>query len=358
MPQLSKMILKNLSLQNFRSYKKQSFEFAANTSLIIGNNGVGKTNLLEAIFLLATGSSFRAERDEQMVFYGQEFGRVSGQVGERELAVVLTKPKRFLVGGVPKRKMDFIGNLRCVLFRPEDIDLILGSPSARRDYLDFVLEQVDRDYRRSSLSYKKGLRQRNKLLERIRENQAERKQLLFWDKLLIRNGGVITSKREEYLEFVSRKIAKRGMPLRLHYDKSVISELRLKQYGGNEIAAAKTLVGPHRDEFMFIYQRAGYLEKDLAIYGSRGEQRMAVLGVKLAELEFMDPPRVDEATRVEAGQSEQRPILLLDDIFSELDHEHREAVLRLLEKQQTIITTTDEHLIPEKYKKKIDKIKL
>ncbi len=343
------MILKNLSLQNFRNYRKQNFEFSSNTTLIIGNNGVGKTNLLEAIFLLATGSSFRAERDEQMVLYGQELGRVRGKTDDHELAVLLTKPKRFLVNGVAKRKMDFIGNLRCVLFRPEDIDLILGSPSTRRDYLDFVLEQVDRDYRRSSLSYKKGLRQRNKLLERIRENQAERKQLLFWDKLLIKNGGVITSKREEYLEFVGRKISKRGMPLRLHYDESVISELRLKQYGGNEIAAAKTLVGPHRDEFMFIYQRAGHLEKDLAIYGSRGEQRMAVLGVKLAELEFMDQS-------VSGGAD--RPVLLLDDIFSELDHEHRETVLKLLEKQQTIITTTDEHLIPEKYKKKIDKIKL
>lgn len=341
------MILKKLTLQNFRSYQKQNFELSASTNLILGNNGAGKTNLLEAIFLLATGSSFRAERDEQMVLYGQEFGRVDGEIhlgGEKsdtsEVSIVLTKPKRFLVNGVVKRKMDFIGNLRCVLFRPEDIDLILGGPSTRRDYLDFVLEQVDRDYRRSSLSYKKGLRQRNRLLERIRENQAERKQLLFWDKLLIKNGEIITSKREEYLEFVSRKTAKRGMSLRLHYDKSVISQLRLRQYGSNELAAAKTLVGPHRDEFMFIFKRPGKLEKDLAIYGSRGEQRMAVLGVKLAELEFMDQSIAGEA---------DRPVLLLDDIFSELDHQHREAVFKLLEKQQTIITTSDEYLIPKKY---------
>ena len=350
------MILTTLSLQNFRSYKKQNFEFSPNTTLIIGNNGVGKTNLLEAIFLLAAGSSFRADKDEQMVLYGQEFGRVEGHLGggrmdssEVDLTVVLTKPKRFLVNGVAKRKMDFIGNLRCVLFRPEDIDLILGSPSTGRGYLDFVLEQTDREYRRSSLSYKKGLRQRNKLLERIRENQAERKQLLFWDKLLIRNGEVITNKRTEYLEFVSRKIKKRGMPLRLNYDNSIISELRLEQYENNEVAAGKTLVGPHRDDFNFIYQRSGKLEKDLSLYGSRGEQRMAVLGVKLAELEFMDQSISGEA---------DRPVLLLDDIFSELDHEHREAVLNLLEKQQTIITTTDEHLIPDRYKKKVDKINL
>ena len=348
------MILTNLSLQNFRSYKKQSFEFTANTTLVIGNNGVGKTNLLEAVFLLATGRSFRAEKDEQMVFYGQEFGRVTGKIhlgGEKSatsevgLAVILTQPKRFLVNNVPKRKLDFIGQLRCVLFRPEDIDLILGSPSTRRNYLDFVLEQVDREYRRSSLSYKKGLRQRNKLLERIRDGQAERKQLAFWDKLLIKDGGAITAKREEYLDFVGRKIKARGMPLKLFYDRSVISPLRLMQYAGNEVAAAKTLVGPHRDEFRFIYQRSGKLEKDLSLYGSRGEQRMAVLGVKLAELEYMDVAI--------AGETD-RPVLLLDDIFSELDHDHRETVLKLLEKQQTIITTTDEHLLPDKYKKKVD----
>jgi DNA replication and repair protein RecF len=334
------MILKTLKLQNFRSYKQASFEFSGNTTLILGNNGVGKTNLLEAIFLLATGRSFRAEKDEQMVLYGQEFGRVSGQIEDVNLAVVLTSPKRYFINNVAKRKMDFIGNLRVVLFRPEDIDLVLGSPSARRNYLDFVLEQADREYRRSSLSYKKGLRQRNKLLERIREGEAERKQLIFWDKLLIKNGDVITTKRAEFLEFVGEKIVHRGMPLKLFYDKSVISEARIKQYAGNEVAAAKTLVGPHRDEFKFIYQRSGKLEKDLSLYGSRGEQRMAVLGVKLAELEYLD--------RSISGETD-RPVLLLDDIFSELDHEHRETVLNLLEKQQTIITATDKHLIPKKY---------
>jgi DNA replication and repair protein RecF len=343
------MILKNLSLLNFRNYQKRDFEFSGNTTLISGSNGAGKTNLLEAIFLLATGSSFRAERDEQMVFYGQEFGRVEGQVGDEKLTIVLTKPKRFFVNGAAKRKLDFIGRLRCVLFRPEDINLVLGSPSLRRNYLDFVLEQVDREYRRSNLSYKKGLRQRNKLLERIREGQAQRQQLLFWDKLLIKNGGIITSKRAEFLNFVGQKIAQRGLPLKLVYDRSIISELRLKQYSANEVAAAKTLVGPHRDEFRFIYQRIGKLEKDLCLYGSRGEQRMAVFAVKLAELEYLD--------QVVAGEAD-RPVLLLDDIFSELDREHREEVLNLLEKQQTIITTSDEHLIPEKYKRKLDKVKL
>lgn len=339
------MILTRLILQNFRSYQKADFKFPGNTTLVLGNNGAGKTNLLEAIFLLATGRSFRAERDEQMVLYGQDFGRVEGQIhlgGEEsatsEVSIVLTKPKRFFINNVAKRKMDFVGNLRCVLFRPEDIEIVLGSPSIRREYLDCVLEQADREYRRCLLSYQKGLRQRNKLLELIRDGRSQRKQLLFWDELLIKNGNLISAKREEYLNFVNRQLQVRN--LKLNYEPSRISPSRLARYAENEIGAAKTLVGPHRDEFRFIYQRTGKLEKDLSRYGSRGEQRVAVLGVKLAELEFLD-----ESIK----GAIDRPILLLDDIFSELDHGHRETVLSLLEKQQTIITAADPHLIPSKY---------
>lgn len=339
------MIIKNLILQNFRSYKKKSFEFSQTTTLIIGDNGAGKSNILEAVFLLATGRSFRAERDEEMILYGQEFGRVTGIFhpgGENihtsevsELAVLLSKPKRFLVNNVPKRKMDFIGNLNCVLFRPEDIDLILGSPSVRRHYWDNVLEQTDREYRRCNLSYQKGLRQRNKLLERIRDGEAERKQLLFWDELLIKNGEVITQKREEFLKYINIKLQGQNLKLHLEYDASRISPVRLKQYEVNEVAAAKTLIGPHRDDFKFIVQRKGKAAKDLSIYGSRGEQRMAVLAVKLNELEFIEKV---------VGEP---PLLLLDDIFSELDHDNRRKVFELMDRQQTIMTTADKHLIPK-----------
>jgi len=349
------MYLKSLSLQNFRNYRKQVFKFSENTSLFVGDNAVGKTNILEAIYLLASGGSFRATREQQMILYGQELGRVVGMVGEDKLEIVLTigevqgervQRKRYLVNGVAKRKMDFVGRLRCVLFRPEDIELVLGSPSIRREYMDSVLEQVDREYRRSNLSYQKGLRQRNKLLERIREGEAERKQLLFWNRLLIKNGEIVVEKRREWMEFVNQELKEKQLELGLEYDKSVISEARLSKYSDAEIAAAKTLVGPHRDDFMFIAQRKGKLKKDLGIYGSRGEQRMAVLAVKLAELEFVK-------LRIES-----KPVLLLDDIFSELDHERRNEVLGLLEKQQTVVTTTDEHLIPSKYKKKVEMVRL
>ncbi len=313
--------------------------------MILADNGAGKTNLLEAVYLLATGKSFRAEKDEEMVLYGEEFGRATGEVGEDTLAVVLSKPKRFFINNVTRRRLDFTGKLVCVLFRPEDIDLVLGSPSLRREYLDSVLEQVDREYRRCNLSYHKGLRQRNKLLERIREGEANRKQLLFWDELLIKNGEKVSAKRKELIEFINQEFKKKKLEDSMWYDKSVISPMRLEQYAGNEVRAGKTLVGPHRDDFIFFRQRKGKVKKDLSIFGSRGEQRMAVFNLKLAELEYIEKT---------IGEP---PALLLDDIFSELDHEHREEVFKLLDHQQTIMTTADEHLIPKKLKS-VELIKL
>lgn len=340
------MIIKNLSLQNFRNYRKKVLELSQNNNVILADNGVGKTNLLEAVYLLARGKSFRAQKDEEMIFYGEDFSRVTGLLGEDSLSIVLTKPKRFFINNAVKRRIDFLGRLICVIFRPEDIDLVLGAPSLRREYLDSVLEQVDREYRRCNLSYQKGLRQRNRLLERIREGEAERKQLLFWDELLVKNGEKVSAKREEYIEFINNEFRKKKLEDSLFYDRSVISPYRLRQYAENEIGAGKTLVGPHRDDFQFFRQREGKVKKDLSVFGSRGEQRMAIFNLKLAELEYIETI---------IGEP---PMLLLDDIFSELDHANRREVLRLLDKQQTLITTTDEHLIPKKYKNKINRINL
>ena len=382
------MQISNLSLKDFRNYQQKSFDFSSNptsrkaslgagTTLLAGDNGKGKTNVLEAIYLLATGKSFRARRDQEMILYGKELARISGDIEDPTsrgaslgasdaLEVVITTgelqgervpKKRYLVNGAAKRKMDFVGKIRVVLFRPEDIELILGSPSSRREYLDSVLEQVDGEYRRSSLAYVKGLRRRNKLLYKIREGEAERNQLLFWNKMILKNGELIQQKRKGFLEYVSERLKERGLELRLEYDRSVISESRLEQYAMQEVASGTTLVGPHRDDFVFITQREGKVEKDLSIYGSRGEQRMAVFQVKLVELEYMDKREGYELSRG-VRNLEDRPILLLDDVFSELDKEHRREVFKLLDKQQTIISTADESLMPKRYLKKVEIVRL
>lgn len=362
------MILKSVSLQNFRNYSKKEFSFPSGTTLIVGPNASGKTNLLEAIYLLATGKSFRAQLDEEMISYGEQMSNVKCQMLNREeLEIILTRgevigrkvaKKIYKLNGVNKRMMDFVGNLRCVYFGPEDLEIVVDSPSIRRDYLDSVLEQVDRNYRRASLSYKKGLRQRNKLLEQIRDEGKPRSVLFFWDKLLVGNGEIITQKREEYLGFINAQPSYFGK-LQLNYDASIISPQRLEKYAEEEVTAGMTLVGPHRDNFVVgIYQESTPVGgqasiKNLHIYGSRGEQRTAVFCLKLAELEFM-ARKIAESDQ----KSGDRPVLLLDDIFSELDHERRRRLLEVIPRQQTIITTTDLHLVEAKQTEKMEIIRL
>lgn len=331
------MILRDLLLQNFRSYTKRTFAFAPTTTLIIGPNTAGKTNILEAIMVIATGKSFRADRDTEMIRWGQHVSRIAGYVSgddTTKLEILLTSTKKFLVNGIPRRQVDFVGNLRVVLFWPEHLELVTDSPSLRRKYLDGVLAQVDREYRRNLLSYERGLRQRNRLLDLIKEGKAHRHQLQFWDQLLIKAGGYLTDTRATFIDFVNgyharlpaRQVA--GIMYNVEYDKSVISESRLEQYKDEEVVAGSTLVGPHRDDFLVTKN-----DLDISKYGSRGEQRLAILWLKLAELTYIEK------------ESGERPLLILDDIFSELDVPHRELVLGLLDKQQTIVSSAEEEVL-------------
>lgn len=348
------MYLNYLKLQNFRNYTVREFKFSSNSTLIIGDNAIGKTNILEAIYLLSTGKSFRAELEREMIKFSESMARVSGLVSNEDkitLEVVLADKKTFRVNGVSKRMMDFVGLLRCVIFRPEDIEIVTDSPSIRRRYLDLVLSQVDRDYRRSILLYEKGLRARNRILERIRDEGISRGQLFYWDSLLVKHGEVITQKRGEYIGFINRT-DDLFADLNIVYEQSAINEERLKKYEREEVLAGTTLVGPHRDDFK-IMTREKTGERDVSVYGSRGEQRLAIYWIKLGELEF-----IAETLRLRSGQAGERPLLLLDDIFSELDHSHRQHILEIIPKQQTIMTTTDLHLVDKSYIEKFEVIEL
>lgn len=346
------MYLKYLSLQNFRNYSKSEFNFSSQTTLIVGPNTSGKTNIIEAIYLLSTGKSFRADKDFETIRFGEELARVKGKVNDTDLEVVLTAAiKKYLVNGVSKRRADFASHLALVLFSPQDLEIIVDSPSLRRNFLDEVLEQVDKDYRLAIISYTKGLRQRNALLEKTRESGIRNeKQFEYWDTLLIKNGEIITEKREKFINFINNA-EKEILDFMVSYDKSVISKERLLQYEDAEVGAGVTLVGPHRDDFSIrmypnkISQNESEL-KDVKFFGSRGQQRLAILQLKLLQLLF-----------VEKVLSES-PLLLLDDIFSELDERHIHLVLEMMGKQQTIITTTHKEFIPEPLLKKMEVIEL
>lgn len=238
------MNITKIHINSFRNFDDKVLAFSDKITVIVGPNGSGKTNILEAVYLLSSGRSFRARVEEEMIKHKEEIARVKCQLTGKEekvdLEVVLTRGevslgttqvqrsprKKVLLNGVSKRVIDFAGILKATIFGPRDLELITESPSIRRKFLDAVLYQVDREYRRAIVSYEKGLRQRNRLLFRIREEGLSRTQLLFWNQLLIKNGDYISKKREELIEFINNTVSFNDESYKIVYDKSSISEGR------------------------------------------------------------------------------------------------------------------------------------
>ena len=352
------MYLSSLSLHHFRNYAKKTFSFGDGFTVITGENARGKTNILEAVSLLTNGESFRARRIEEMVQWEHEVGRARGVVEDAQgnqtnLEVMVTtglvqgervQKRKFLVDGVSKRRKDFIGNLFAVTFRPEDLDLMTDGPSLRRAFLNTVLSQASWEYRHALELYEKALKRRNALLDVLRDGQTTRASFPYWDQLLIGQGSVLTEMRCSFIETMNTAF---DFPLQfgVEYDSSLISEKRLHQYAIEEVSAGHTLVGPHKDDFAvaLMTKANDSKKKDIGIFGSRGEQRMAVLWLKIQEMKYLEKKK------------EIRPVLLLDDILSELDKKHQHIALDLAEKQQTILTTAD---LDRKWKKNVEVIEL
>lgn len=348
------MRVSGLALQYFRLHKSFSLQFEEQISLIIGSNASGKTSILEALVLLATGKSFRADKIAEMVSFGQEIARVKGvvvpealpEVGESEssmdvekteLEVILTRGivngqrsayRLFSVNGVKRQQRKATGILKTVLFRPEDMRLVEGSPSRRRNYFDSPLSLLYEDYENSLKVYDQVLKRRNKLILAVRDNQQPRSVLEYWNQALIKHGEIIQEYRRRFVSTAPG--VDFPIQLQFEYNPSIISQDRIKQYLEKEIAAGHTLVGPHKDDFIVTFVHPSSAEPlDIALYGSRGQQRLAVLWLKLVELYYLQK------------ESGERPVLLLDDIFSELDATSQNLVLELLKVGQTVITTTD-----------------
>ena len=332
------MRLMRLGFKNFRNLEDTEIWFDKTSTVLIGDNAQGKTNLLECIYFISTGKPVKTDTDEEVIKFGGESVNVEGFIEstEREevkLSTIIQKTeaglrKRLLVNDIPRRVIDYAGNMIVVFFRPEDIELITGSPSIRREYIDQTIGQIDRDYRKVLSSYQKVVTQKNKLLKRIREGLAKRDELDFWNDQQLKLGKELQSKRKDFFEKIN-SYEKNFGEFEYKYSPNLISQSRLDEVKEREIPAAVCLVGPHRDDFQFFE-----IEKDLSKYGSRGEQRTAVLDLKITELSFFED-------RIGA-----RPVLLLDDIFSELDESHRKHVLDLARLQQTIIASVeyDEYL--------------
>src|SRR3989344_1429584 len=338
------MKLSKLKLTNFRNHKNLELKFSENATLITGPNGSGKTNILEAIHLLATTNSLRTHYDREMISHDEKFARIEAEIkpngGKKTLEMLITKSEQFQnmsskkvkIDKVNKSLSDFAGTINTVLFTPHDIEMLTQPPSIRRKYLDLLFFQIDREYKRTHSQYIKAVRQRNKILEKIRDLGTGGDEIEYWTEKVLSMGRLLQAKRRVFFTFVQEEIHKHteklnadGGKYEIHYDISEINEERLKKYETAEIASAQTLVGPHRDDF--IIKLNGF---DLASFGSRGQKRTTLLALKLCEIDFINE------------HLDRRPILLLDDIFSELDHPHRKAVINIIDLQQTIITSAED----------------
>lgn len=347
------MKLKTLKLVNWRNYPTLDFAFPPEPLVVLcGNNGQGKTNILESIYMLAITKSFGSQNKRDITTFGKNYSSLQCELDNGEeiqtqeiIWELHPKPRSVRkIRGVNKEGNEYIGNLLVVLFRPEDMDLVSGSPTIRRRYFNTLLCQIDPLYLSALATFQSTLKNRNALLERISDRVAKEDELEYWDMELARSGGIIYAARRETASRMRaviadqyKKISKENRDLQLIWKrefsgKSTVAieayRKKLSETRSRDIAARMTLSGPHRDDF--------HLElggRDLALFGSRGEQRTGVLALKLAEIQVLE-----EIT----GRS---PILLLDDILSELDSDRQQAILSLARNHQTILTSATD--LPE-----------
>lgn len=350
-------------------------------ALVQGKNGHGKSNLLEALYMLAIAKSQRATTERELIrkeSIGKEFfsqvaavvqrdgGPVRVQVDFKNVASEgehvadedrLNVQKYVRVNGVPRRASDLVGEVNAVMFSAQDLDLAYGSPSVRRRYMDILISQSDRSYLRAVRRFLQVLAQRNHLLKGIRSRRSSQSELEFWDDELIKSGSIVIAQRREALSVLSGATARAnadltddGERLALVYRPSVETDdeatvqgigeamresmARVRQ---QEVDRGFSLHGPHRDDFRLLINGM-----DASSYASRGQARTAILALKLAESAFLHDVR------------QQRPILLLDDVLSELDDRRRRLILENVSQyEQVFITTAEVDLIEPEFLEKM-----
>jgi len=374
------MHLHRLELEEFRLYRHLSLDLPASGVRAVGHNASGKSTLMEAIALLATMRSPRSSSDRELINwqsgidysvspYARAVGNLLCLAGETQIEIGLQTDggvegplkKSVKVDGRSVRALDAVGELKVVLFAPEDVALVSGSPSGRRRYLDLFISQIDRRYVRSLSRFNRIVEQRNSLLKSLaREGRqvsagSVMTQMAFWNEELIVYGSYILARRLMICAALTELVRSRfnefseGGDLALSYRANVdveipgnagvdvvvslvhrVFESRLEEIRVDELRRGVSLIGPHRDDFELLLNNVA-----VGTYGSRGQQRLAVVALKLAEADLM------------ANEAGEHPVILLDDVLSELDGTHRDRLLSAVSAAgaQLILTSTDQHLL-------------
>ena len=334
------MILKSLELRDFRNYKRESFVFDPGTNVLYGDNAQGKTNALEAIFVGVTTKSHKGSNDSELIRRGENEAhlRYFVEKNERETSVEFhlhrQGKKGIAINRLPIRNSEeLLGICHLVFFSPEDLGIIRDGPDARRRFIDMELCQMNAIYLHYLVDYRKNLKQRNALLKQIREKPSLKDTLEIWNHGLIENGMKVIRLRKEFIEELQEIMQVKHAQLtggteEIHmvYEPSTTAELleeKLILAEERDIFQGTTTVGPHRDDIAFLNR-----DEDIRKFGSQGQKRTAALSLKMAEIELVERTIGD------------KPILLLDDVLSELDRNRQNYLLEQIQGVQTIITCT------------------
>lgn len=338
------MYIKRITLKNFRNYSQQEVEIGDKINIFYGDNAQGKTNLLEAVFLCAMGKSFRAKKESELIQKQKEVAKVEVEYQKKDregkIELILTQKKEVLINGIKIKKLsELLGNIHVILFSPEDIEIVKDGPQRRRRFLNMMISQLRPTYLYQLNKYQKTVEQRNNLLREIKIGKSQEALLEIWDEKLVEHGIIIARYRKEFLDKVQKKIipihseiteGKEEIKLIYQTDslqKEIFLE-RLRRSRKIDILRGYTTKGIHRDEIKILLNG-----EEISIFGSQGQQKTAVLSLKIAELEVV---------KEEIGEE---PILLLDDFMSELDEKRRKRFLRNITETQVLITGTHQIIL-------------
>lgn len=334
------MIIKSIELSNFRNYEREEFHFHEGTNVLYGDNAQGKTNVLEAIFVGGTTKSHKGSKDADMIQKGKEECHIRYFIEKNECTFKVEihmkrgKTKGIAIDGLPiKSSKELMGLSNIVFFSPEDLSIIKDGPEERRRFMDMELCQLDKTYLYYLTQYKKVLKQRNALLKQIQENRNLSSTLELWDAQLVENGSKIIELREQFVSHIDEIMREKHHNLtggkekiRAEYKPNCRVNNFAEQLflnGERDIFNGTTTVGPHRDDMLFYIGN-----QEIRVYGSQGQKRTAALSLKMAEIEIVEQT---------IGE---KPILLLDDVLSELDRNRQNYLLENIKGIQTIITCT------------------
>lgn len=345
------MYLKELELMGFRNYEQAQVSFTPSINVFLGENAQGKTNMMESIYVLAMARSHRTANDKELIGWNRDFAKITGRIEKKNssfpLEIVLSKKgKKARLNHLEQKKLSgYIGHLNVILFAPEDLSLVKGSPSVRRKFLDMEMGQMSAIYLHHLVEYQKVLKQRNHYLKQSKFNKTfDEVYLNILTEQLAAEGAEVlcerlkfTKKLEKWAKPIHKEISQEKEILEIKYDSSVSIEQQqdkekimsqlLEQYKKNqsrELDQGTTVTGPHRDDLRFYVN-----DKNVQTYGSQGQQRTTALSIKLAEIELMQE------------MTGEYPVLLLDDVLSELDDDRQTHLLKAIQdKVQTFLTTT------------------